>query len=61
MDMIKHTAKLTTASALALSCGLASGAVAQDQTWLDLGQITLLGSGFETSVMESPASVTVVE
>lgn len=53
-----------TVSAIGLLAGLGSGVYAQDITddpWMDLGQITLSGSGLETSVMKSPASVTVVD
>lgn len=53
-----------TVSVIGLLAGLGTTAHAQglpDDPWLDLGQITLSGSGLETSVMKSPASVTVVD
>lgn len=55
---------LLTASVIGILAGLGSSASAQsisDDPWLDLGQITLSGSGLETSVMKSPASVTVID
>lgn len=51
-------------SMIGLLAGMGSAAFAQsaaDNPWLDLGQITLSGSGLETSVMKSPASVTVID
>lgn len=58
------TINLLTVSVIGLLAGLGTGAYAQsipDDPWLDLGQITLSGSGLETSVMKSPASVTVID
>jgi len=51
---------------VALIVGLTAGAsaYAQDNAndpWLDLGEITLFGTGLETSVMDNPASVTVLD
>lgn len=49
---------------IGLGAGMGTDAFAQesdDNSWLDLGQITLFGSGLETTVMESPASVTVLD
>lgn len=53
-------------SAMALLAGLGAGTTAYAQEsdtgpWLDLGQITLFGSGLETTVMQSPSSVTVLD
>jgi len=59
-----QTGNRLTFSVIGLLAGLGSSAYAQDSAddpWLDLGQITLYGSGLETSVMESPASVTVID
>lgn len=53
-----------TVSVIGLLAGMGSAAFAQnltDDPWLDLGQITLSGTGLETSVMESPASVTIID
>ena len=63
--MQNYKMKFTAVSAMALIVGLTAGTnvSAQDNTndpWLDLGEITLFGSGLETTVMDSPASVTVI-
>ena len=65
MEMTKYTKKRATVSAIALIAGLSAGTSAFAQSnsndpWLDLGEITLFGSGLETTVMDSPASVTVI-
>ncbi|WP_456388092.1 hypothetical protein [Profundibacter sp.] len=55
---------LLTVSVIGILAGLGTSAYAQsitDDPWLDLGQITLSGSGLETSVMKSPATVTVID
>lgn len=59
-----QTKNLLTVSMIGLLAGLGSSAYAQEPTddpWLDLGLITLSGSGLETAVMKSPASVTVID
>ena len=59
-----QTARRFTVSAIGLIAGLGTSTYAQgltDDPWVDLEQITLSGSGLETSVMKSPASVTVVD
>ena len=66
MEMIKDNKKCATVSVIALIVGLSVGtsAFAQDDSndsWLNLGEISLFGAGLETSVMDSPASVTVID